>query len=143
VYLSVSQPRTKGPAAAPRKKVKQLWRPTKHHHLQTTRSQAHASHLQRPWPGLARVRHWKRTSWGPVRLLVSVRPTKSALQVTKNKLKCHCPTVVFPSAGRTTQTQSEGVQEDDTDLDGTQVPGQAPSTHVPSSHKTWGSQLKR
>ncbi|MQL92723.1 hypothetical protein Taro_025351, partial [Colocasia esculenta] len=42
VYLSVSQPRTKGPAAAPREKVKQLWRPTKHHHLQTTRSQAHA-----------------------------------------------------------------------------------------------------
>ncbi|MQL73065.1 hypothetical protein Taro_005417, partial [Colocasia esculenta] len=29
VYLSVSQPRTKGPAAAPREKVKQLWRPTK------------------------------------------------------------------------------------------------------------------
>ncbi|MQM17610.1 hypothetical protein Taro_050582, partial [Colocasia esculenta] len=42
VYLSVSQPRTKGPAAAPREKVKQLWRPTKHHHLRTTRSQAHA-----------------------------------------------------------------------------------------------------
>ncbi|MQL99845.1 hypothetical protein Taro_032573 [Colocasia esculenta] len=29
VYLSVSQPRTKGLAAAPCKKVKQLWRPTK------------------------------------------------------------------------------------------------------------------
>ncbi|MQM04244.1 hypothetical protein Taro_037040 [Colocasia esculenta] len=28
----------KGPAAAPREKVKQLWRPTKHHHLRTTRS---------------------------------------------------------------------------------------------------------
>ncbi|MQM03472.1 hypothetical protein Taro_036253 [Colocasia esculenta] len=42
VYLSVSQPWTKGPAAAPREKVKQLWRPTKHHHLRTTRSQAHA-----------------------------------------------------------------------------------------------------
>ncbi|MQL82246.1 hypothetical protein Taro_014731 [Colocasia esculenta] len=38
VYLSVSQPRTKGPAAAPREKDKKLWRPTKHHHLRTTRS---------------------------------------------------------------------------------------------------------
>ncbi|MQM20819.1 hypothetical protein Taro_053847 [Colocasia esculenta] len=24
------------------------------------------STTQRPWPGLARVRHWKMTSWGPV-----------------------------------------------------------------------------
>ncbi|MQL70306.1 hypothetical protein Taro_002602 [Colocasia esculenta] len=66
VYLSVSQPRTKGPVAAPCEKVKQLWRLTKHHHLRTTRSQAHAWHLRRPWPGPSRVRHWKRTSWRPV-----------------------------------------------------------------------------
>ncbi|MQM02788.1 hypothetical protein Taro_035565 [Colocasia esculenta] len=51
-------------------------------------------------------------------------------------------TAAGPS-GRTTLHKSEGVQEDDTDLDGTQVPGQAPSTHVLGSHKTWGSQLKR
>ncbi|MQL98411.1 hypothetical protein Taro_031119, partial [Colocasia esculenta] len=40
-------------------------------------------------PGLelSRLRHWKRTSWGPVRLLVSVPPTTSALQVTKDKHK--------------------------------------------------------
>ncbi|MQL95370.1 hypothetical protein Taro_028035 [Colocasia esculenta] len=46
-------------------------------------------------------------------------------------------------AKRTTRHKSEGVQEDDTDLDGTQVSGQALSTNVPGSHKTWGSQLKR
>ncbi|MQM21574.1 hypothetical protein Taro_054616 [Colocasia esculenta] len=32
---------------------------------------------------------------------------------TTNSLSSRCPTAVFPSAGRTTQHKSEGVQEDD------------------------------
>ncbi|MQM16519.1 hypothetical protein Taro_049478 [Colocasia esculenta] len=45
--------------------------------------------------------------------------------------------------GRTTPHKSEGVQEDDKT---SSVPstGTSPEhTHVPGSHKTWGSQLKR
>ncbi|MQM09678.1 hypothetical protein Taro_042556 [Colocasia esculenta] len=59
------------------------------------------------------------------------------------KHSSHYPTAVFPSAGRATQHKSEGVQEVDKT---SSVPstGTSPKhTHVPGSHKTWGSQLKR
>ncbi|MQL86723.1 hypothetical protein Taro_019267 [Colocasia esculenta] len=70
-----------------------------------------------PGPELSRVRHWKRTSWGPVRLLVSVPPTTSALQVTKDKHNRTC----------NSNTGVRVSRSDDTDLDGTtQVPGQSP-----------------
>ncbi|MQL68662.1 hypothetical protein Taro_000970, partial [Colocasia esculenta] len=62
-------------------------------------------------------------------------PTTSALQTTTQQtLSSRCPTVVFPSAGRTTQHKSEGVQEDDkTSL--------VPSTGTSSEHsRAWLTQ---
>ncbi|MQM12072.1 hypothetical protein Taro_044984, partial [Colocasia esculenta] len=105
VYLLVSQPRTKGPAAALREKSSNCG--------DQPNTTTCGPHGHRPMPGtsrdpgpeLSRVRHWKRTSWGPIRLLVFVPPTTSVLQVTKDKHKCHCLTVIFPVAGRTTQAQ--------------------------------------
>ncbi|MQM07874.1 hypothetical protein Taro_040719 [Colocasia esculenta] len=111
VYLSVSQPRTKGLAAAPREKVKQLWRPTKHHHLRTTRSQAHAWHLQRPWPGLARVRHWRRTSWGPVSTTGVRTPNyERATSDQKTSTTTTVPLSSFPQSDVQLKQRSEDVQ---------------------------------
>ncbi|MQL67924.1 hypothetical protein Taro_000208 [Colocasia esculenta] len=53
-----------------------------------------------------------KTNWGPVRLLVSDSPNyeRATRYNTTNSLSSRCPTAVFPSAGRTTQHKSEGVQ---------------------------------
>ncbi|MQM12753.1 hypothetical protein Taro_045672 [Colocasia esculenta] len=87
------------------KQVKQLWRPTNTTPADT-QLQVHTWHLQGLWPEHPKVRHLKtRLAGDQCRLVVSVPPTTSALQVTRNKHKSHCPIVIFPSAGRTTQTK--------------------------------------
>ncbi|MQM19728.1 hypothetical protein Taro_052739, partial [Colocasia esculenta] len=110
-------------------KAKELWRPTK-----PPQPTGHTP--CRPMPGTFRdsglsslkVRHWKRTSWGPVSTTGVRTPTTSALQVTKRQVRqslSHCRLSLSRTYNSNTGVRVS--RSDDTDLDGTtQVPGQSP-----------------
>ncbi|MQM03661.1 hypothetical protein Taro_036450, partial [Colocasia esculenta] len=132
-YLSVSQPWTEGPAAAPLNQYKELWSPTK-----PPQPPGHTP--CRPMPGTFRdsgpsslkVRHWKTRLAGAQYVYWCPYPQLRAhyKRQTTNSHHSLSPCRISLSWTYNSSNRVRVSRTDDTDLNGAQVPGQTSSTNT-------------